>query len=50
VSSGPTLRGCLYYFLAEEILKTFRGASLTAVEHDPSVSPWGTSRGANDLA
>jgi hypothetical protein len=33
MSSEPTLCGCQYYFLVEEILKTFGGASLTSVEH-----------------
>jgi len=33
MSSDPTLCGCQYYFLVEEILKTLRDASLTSVEH-----------------
>lgn len=39
MSSEPTLCGGQTYFLVEEILKTFRGASLTSLEHY-----WSTNR------
>ena len=33
MSSEPSLCGCQTYFLMEEILKTFKGASPTSLEH-----------------